>query len=251
MMVGATPAGYVRVTAGRCAVVTRDELWHDANALLAEGTLYEAAARNLAARALAGRGVAYAIPLPVSGTRVVVRHNRHGGLLAPMTRDLFLAPTRAPHELDVSLRLAQAQVRTPPVLMYGIERAHGMFRRADVMTAEISGGRDLSAYMSASEDEKSRAQAWAAARSLVRALNAAGARHHDLNVKNILIAPGKVGPEAWVLDVDRIEFGAANDATIAGGNTARLLRSARKWRDKWGAIFDEREIAALGARRAT
>ncbi|MEO7457061.1 MAG: lipopolysaccharide kinase InaA family protein [Gemmatimonadaceae bacterium] len=245
----ALPAGYVRVTAGRCAVVTRDDLWDDANALLTEGSLYEAAARNLAARELAGRGVAYAIPLPVSGTRVVVRHNRHGGLLAPVTGDLFLPPTRAPHELDVSLRLAKAQVRTPAVLMYGIERRHVVFRRADVMTLEVANGRDLSTYMLPDEEEVARAQAWSAARALVRALNAAGARHHDLNVKNILVAPGKVGLEAWVLDVDRIEFGKPNDAGVVNGNTVRLLRSARKWRDTRGALFDEREIAALGRTR--
>ena len=247
MIHDALPAGYVRVTAGRCAVVTRDALWDDANALLAEGTLYEAAARNLAARPLQGRGVAYAIPLPVSGTRVVVRHNRHGGLLAPLTRDLFLPPTRAPYELDTSMRLAMAQVRTPAVVMYGVERAMGVFRRADVMTAEVPGGRDLATYMQPAEDEVARAQAWSAARALVRALNAAGARHHDLNVKNILIAPGKVGLEAWVLDVDRITFGAANASDVVAGNVARLLRSARKWRDRWGAVFDEREIAALGS----
>jgi hypothetical protein len=247
MTLDALPAGYVRVTAGRCAVVTRDELWDDANALLTEGSLYEAAARNLAARELSGRGVAYAIPLPVSGRRVVVRHNRHGGLLAPLTRDLFLPPTRAPWELDVSIRLASAAVRTPAVLMYGVERVFGVLRRADVMTAEVLDGRDLSTYMDPGEDELARARAWSAARAVVRALNAAGARHHDLNVKNILVAPGGAGLEAWVLDVDRIAFGRAKDPAIEAANVARLLRSARKWRDERGAVFDEREIAALGA----
>ncbi|HET9012983.1 MAG TPA: hypothetical protein VFN38_14250, partial [Gemmatimonadaceae bacterium] len=86
--------------------MTRAELEDDARALLADGTLYEAAARNLGARALEGRGVSYAIALPVTGSHVVVRHNRHGGLLAGITRDYFLPPTRAPYELAVSLRLA-------------------------------------------------------------------------------------------------------------------------------------------------
>jgi hypothetical protein len=251
MMVGATPAGYVRVAAGRCVVVAREKLVSDANALLAEGTLYEAAARDLGARTLVGRGVSYAISLPVSGTRVVVRRNRHGGLFAPLTRDLFLPPTRAPYELDVALRLIKLGVRTPPVLMYGIERRHGIFRRAEVVTGEIINGRDLSTYMQPTEDEGERERAWSATRALVRALNAAGARHHDLNVKNILIVPGRVGLEAWVLDVDRVEFGKADDPLVREGNAARLLRSARKWRDERGAVFDEREIAALGLRVGT
>jgi hypothetical protein len=246
MMVGATPAGYVRVTAGRCSVVVREELASDAKALLAEGTLYEAAARDLGARTLQGRGTSYAIALPVSGTRAVVRRNRHGGLFAPITRDLFLAPTRAPYELEVALRLMKLGVRTPRVLMYGVESRHGIFQRAEVVTEEIGNSRDLATYMHAGEDEGARERAWSATRALVRALNAAGARHHDLNVKNILIAPGTKGLVAWVLDVDRVEFGKPDEASVREGNAARLLRSARKWRDERGAVFDEREIVALG-----
>ncbi|MEO5815892.1 MAG: lipopolysaccharide kinase InaA family protein [Gemmatimonadaceae bacterium] len=251
MMVGATPAGYVRVTAGRCAVIAREDVAGDVKALLEEGSLYEAAARNLGARMLQGRGVSYAIALPVTGARVVVRRNRHGGLFAPLTRDLFLPPTRAPYELEVALRLIKLGVRTPPVLMYGIERVHGILRRADVVTSEIGDGRDMSTYMHPNEDAGARERAWSATRALVRALNAAGARHHDLNVKNILIAPARVGLEAWVLDVDRVELGRPDDPAVRDGNVARLLRSARKWRDERGAVFDEREVAAIAGRLPT
>jgi hypothetical protein len=48
-MAAALPAGYVRVTSGRCTAVARAELEDDARALLVDGTLYEAAARDLAA----------------------------------------------------------------------------------------------------------------------------------------------------------------------------------------------------------
>lgn len=239
------PAGYVRVVAGRCWAVVRAEHRADAEAMLGEGTLYEAAARDLAARRFSGRGVAYAIALPVSGTRVVVRHNRHGGLLAGLTRDLFLPPTRAPYELAVSLRLATLGVRTPEVLMYGVQRLTLGLRRSDVVTCEIVGGRDLATFMMPDTSPDERAQAWAAARELVLALNAAGARHHDLNVKNILLAPSSCGLEAWVLDVDRVDFGAPGSPAVSNGNGERLLRSARKWRDIHGAVFDERELAPL------
>jgi hypothetical protein len=243
------PAGFVRVTVGRCAAVARTEHEPDARALLAEGTLYEAAARTLAARPLAGRGVAYSIALPVSGVQAVVRHNRHGGLLAPLTRDFFLPPTRAPHELEVSLRLAAAGVRTPAVLMFAVESLRMLLRRADIVTREIRGSRDLAGYMMPDVSAARRAEAWHATRALVRALNAAGARHHDLNVKNILLAPGPSGLEGWVLDVDRVAFGQANAASVRVGNAARLLRSARKWRDERGALLDEGELAALGTER--
>ena len=241
----ALPAGYMRVTAARSAVVVRDDLVEDARALLADGNLYEAAARDLAARTLQGRGTAYAIALPVSGLRVVVRRNRHGGLLARLTRDLFLAPTRAPHELAVALRLAAAGVRTPAVVMYGVDRAYVAFRRADIVTEEIVGGTDLATYMQPDAVAGLRASAWDAAIVLVHTLDAAGARHHDLNVKNILLVPRGDTLEAWVLDVDRVVFGGPSSAKVRQGNAARLLRSARKWRDERGAVFEERDAAGL------
>lgn len=239
------PAGYERVTAGRCWAVVHADSRADAVAMLAEGTLYEAAARDLAARMFSGRGITYAIALPVSGTRAVVRHNRHGGLLAPLTRDLFLPPTRAPYELAVSLRLASLGVRTPDVLMYGVERVGPGLRRSDVVTREVDGGRDLSTYMISDAAAAERAAAWAAAHELVLALNAAGARHHDLNVKNILLAPLHGRLAAWVLDVDRVDFGEPGSDAVRRGNVERLLRSARKWRDVHGAVFDEEELSGL------
>lgn len=239
------PAGHVRVAAGRCSAVVRAEYRADAEAMLVEGTLYEAAARDLAARRLTGRGVAYAVSLPVTGTCVVVRHNRHGGLFASLTRDLFLPPTRAPYELAVSLRLEALGVRTPDVLMYGVHQVAPLLRRSDVVTREIVGGRDLATYMMPDESPSARDEAWAAARALVASLSAAGARHHDLNVKNILLAPAERGLVAWVLDVDRVDFGEVDSAIVREGNAKRLLRSAKKWRDQKDAVFDERELSGL------
>ena len=239
------PAGYVRVSAGRSSVVVRDDLAADARALLADGSLYEATARDLGARTLEGRGIAYAIALPVSGLRVVVRRNRHGGLFAPLTRDLFLPPTRAPYELGAALRLAAAGVRTPALVMYGVDRAYLAFRRADVVTEEVLDGADLATYMQPGVTASRRDDAWAATITLVHALDAAGARHHDLNVKNILLAPQSGALEAWVLDVDRVRFGMPHSPDISRGNAARLLRSARKWRDERGAVFDEHHAVAL------
>lgn len=246
MSEGAPPAGYLRVTIGRHDVVTCASLAADAHALLAKGTIYDAAAQDPGARPLQGRGVAYAITLPISAERVVVRHNRHGGFLAGLTGDLFFTPTRAPYELDVALRLAAAGVRTPVVLMYGITTAAIALRRSDVMTREVEGSRDLSSFLSATEPTTSRAEAWEATRGLVRALDAAGARHHDLNVKNVLLSREGGELVAHVLDVDRVTFGRPDSTSVRQGNARRLLRSARKWRDRFGAVFDEREIAALG-----
>jgi aminoglycoside phosphotransferase (APT) family kinase protein len=90
-----------------------------------------------------------------------------------------------------------------------------------------------------------REAAWAATRALVRIMSESGVRHHDLNVKNVLIAPSEGGLRAHLLDVDRVTFGAPGSEAVARGNVERLLRSARKWRERHGAEFDERELAEL------
>lgn len=244
MMDAAPPTGYARLTAGRCSVVTLESHVDDARKLLAEGTLYEAAARDLGARQLHGRGIVYAVELPVSRERVVVRHNRHGGALADFTGDLFLPPTRAPYELEMSLRLRKAGITTPEIVMYGIRAVAVLFRHADVMTREIE-GRDLASYMAPTESDALRHQAWEATRTLVRSMNEVGARHKDLNITNILIANERGGMVAYVLDVDRVVWGEPDSEWVHTGNAWRLARSARKWRDQRGAVFDEAEVAVL------
>ncbi len=167
--------GYARITEGQFTVVARENHADDARALLAHGSLHDAAAMGTAgARALQGRGISYAIPLPVSGVRAVVRHNRHGGLLAPLTRDIFAAPTRAPHELLIAHQLRAAGVQTPDVLMIALSPRLASFQRADVVTQEIEDGRDLVHVHASRLSRRQHARlAWAAARVLVReSLNA-------------------------------------------------------------------------------
>lgn len=241
----APPAGYERIVAGRCSVTVRTANLEDARALLAEGALYEAAARDLGARPLEGRGTAYSIALPASGQRVVVRRNRHGGLFAPVTGSLFVPPSRAPHELAISIRLTKAGVRTPAVVMYGLERMHGVFCHADVVTHEVEDSSDLSAYLQPGVALRDRAAAWGATLALVATLNVAGARHHDLNVKNILLSRRGDSLVAWVLDVDRVVFGAPGSEDVRKGNAKRLLRSAIKWRDQRGALFTAEQASLL------
>jgi len=238
----AVPPGYVAFAVGGVEVVSAQIVAGSVRAALESGsaTLHEYARRHAAARALAGRSIAYAAPLP-DGARVVVRHNRHGGLLGPFTRDLFLAPTRAPLELEASLRLFGAGVPTPELLAYAIYPAPLGFRRADVATREVPDSFDLSVVLTKS-DESLRARAWAAVADLLRKLAVAGARHHDLNVKNVLLSPRGDALEALALDVDRVTFERED---VMAANIARLSRSARKWRERQGATLDESELAVL------
>jgi hypothetical protein len=239
------PTGYDRVMVRGIQLVARSEVSPDLQSALADGSLYEYAARQPGARALAGRAVAYAVALP-SGERVVVRHNRHGGLLARVTGDVFLPPTRAPLELTIALRLSRAGVSTPDLLGYAIYPAGPVLRRSDVVTREIANARDLATELQSHGDETRRRAVLDSTTELIRSLVRAGAVHHDLNLKNILIVDGATRPSALVLDVDRVEFRSASTPEVAAANLRRFLRSARKWQHLHQLHFLPGELDRLG-----
>ena len=242
------PPGYERLLLPHAVAVARTEIAASLRRALvaANGsrmTVLEYAARHRDSRVLRGRGDAYAAPLPApsENVRVVVRHNRHGGLLAPLTGDLFLPPTRAPHELETSVRLHELGVPTPEVLAFVVYPVRIVFRRVDVLSREIAGGRDFAEILT-SASQADRVAAFAAATALVAVLSRAGARHQDLNAKNILMASGS----AFVLDVDRVALGYPPD-TALDRNLERLGRSLRKWRDRWHARISEQDILTFEA----
>jgi 3-deoxy-D-manno-octulosonic acid kinase len=240
------PAGFVRFAIDSIVVVCAKHVAEPVLEALRAGTLYRYAESHTQARPLAGRGVAYAAPLPGDVEHVVVRHNRHGGMLAPLTRDLFRPPTFAPLELRISERLRRAGVPTPVMLGFVVYPAPAGFRRADVMTREIPHSFDLSSAIM-SNDPSLRERALTAAANLVSTMSAARARHHDLNVKNVLLRNDSDNSiEAFILDVDRVAF--VDDADAAReSNLARLLRSARKWQSVHGAPVTGAELDGLVA----
>ena len=240
------PPGYERLLLGHAIAVARSDLAASIRSALigsdgTRSTLLEYARAQRGARAFPGRGgaPALAVRLPLTGEAVVVRHNRHGGLLASLTRDLFLAPTRAPYELATSAALRARGVPTPEVLAYAAYPPGGFLQRSDVCTREIPGAHDLGQVVM-TERGAPRDAAMGAAARLVALLSRAGARHHDLNAKNILVS----GDMAYVLDVDRVVIGET-PAEALMANLARLIRSLRKWRDRLGAPITEPEIARL------
>lgn len=237
------PGGYVPLHFNGAHAVVRADAAEAIHAALAAGTLFEFAARHPERRALAGRGVAYAIPLTPL-LHLVVRHNRHGGLLAPLTGDRFLAPTRAPHELATSVRLRSAGVPTPEVVATVRYPAGGPFERADVATAEVRGARDLAAVLM--HEPALHAPAAAATGALLGALARVGAHHGDINIKNVLLAGSAGGLRAYVLDVDRVTFRAPGER-VAARNWGRFERSARKWRERHGAPVTDDWLATVRA----
>lgn len=241
---GVLPPGFIRFHAGATEVVCADYLADAVRRALEAGSLYRYAEHHPTARALVGRGIAYAATLPGDVERAVIRHNRHGGLLASITGDLFLPPTRAPYELATSERLRRAGVATPTMLGYAMYPAAGLFRRVDVMSREVPDSFDLSAVLM-DPHRVSRRDAWEATRGLVESMTEIGARHHDLNVKNVLLRHAiQGGLEAMVLDVDRVEF-VRPGPDVARANGERLMRSARKWRRERQALLTDADLAEL------
>ena len=252
------PPGYARVDAAGAELVARAEL-ADAlrDAVRAHGSLYGWAQAHPARRELRGRAIAWAVPLPGGGGDVVVRHSWHGGLLAPLTRDLFLPPTRAPRELDASARLRAAGIRTPEVAAYALYPAPLGTRRADVVTRLVPDGADLALVLRGLPVAREPLGPWVRATgALLHALARAGVRHPDLNVKNVLLAPDGGAASgtlaAWVLDLDvaQLPDGAPTPGRVnAAGeaNLQRLERSLDKWRRERGLPVLEEEIVCLRA----
>ena len=244
-MTGVPPApnGYTRFQTAGADVVALAPCADSVRQALAGGSLHAYAARHAHRRELRGRGKAFAVPLPDGITRVVVRHSQHGGLLAPLTGDRFLPPTRAPRELSVALRLASAGVPTPDVVAYATYPAWlGVLRRSDVATSEVVGGRDLTTVLAPASRPSDISEILVAVAGLLRALERAGARHPDLNLGNVLIAGDS--PRALVIDVDRILFELPGRA-VGSANVRRLLRSARKLRALGRIDVTDAELGAL------
>jgi hypothetical protein len=102
------------------------------------------------------------------------------------------------------------------------------------MTREIPGGQSLSASLRGNLTPEMRVALYHAVEVLVQHLSGAGAFHADLNMANVLIAPGSTGaPEAYVLDVDRVTFPRAAHLQIERANTRRLRASARTLGVEW------------------
>ena len=235
--------GYVQLFIHGCHAVALDWSSSTVEDALDGGTLHEWASIQPLREEMRGRGTVYAVDLPVNPpVSVVVRRNRHGGLLGSLTGEYFLTPTRAPLELSTSLRLAAAGIATPEVIAYAIYPAAGIFARSDVMTRRLPAGNDFpAAWMKANKTDRD--LILLVTESLLVSLANAEAWHADLNLKNIYIAGTGPDMTAYLLDVDRVTFPGGVD--IAGRNFRRLERSARKWRTRWGLDFDEKSLAQL------
>jgi len=215
-------------------------------ALAAAGSLYRWAAAQPGRREFTGRGAAFGVTL---GSRpAVVRHARHGGLLAPLLGDLFIGEPRFYREAALSLTLARQRVRTPAVLA-GVWYRAGPCYRADVATAAVEGSDLVELFYGENPPAgAARAAVLGALGDLVRRLHDAGFVHPDLQLRNLLIS-GAAGakPEAWLLDVDTCRAIRADGDADRARNLDRLYRSWDKWNRRRGERLTDRDRALFSA----
>lgn len=243
----AAPAGYERFVMGDTRVVALPAAVPGVrHALGVCRTLHAWASTLPSATAHQGRATAWGARLPQSDIDVVVRHSQHGGLLAPVTGDLFRMPSRAPWELTASLRLRSEGIATPEVVAYLLYPAGLGFCRSDVATRRLPKGEDLPAAWRRGTDADHEEQLDAVA-ALLRDLHRVGAHHPDLNAKNLYLARDDARGtwRAYVLDVDRVQFLAPEDSLAGAANAARLRRSLIKWRTKEGLMITDTQLTLL------
>lgn len=236
-------------------VLAHDDVRDDLLAILNNhGSVYDWAARMPQPRALRGRAPVFVAALPHSGHTVVVRHAWHGGLLAPLTGDRFLRPTRAPREMQIAAALLACGIPTSDICGAVRYAAGAGLVRVDVVSRYLEDSVDLGTVLTGLAPVYPLDLALAATSTLLRQLARRGIVHPDLNVKNILLRPtsGPTSPagtlEALVIDVDVLVWDASWVGEVAmQRNVARLLRSMRKWRRQYSCDISDDTMAAFAA----
>lgn len=189
----------------------------------------------------------------------LLRHYHRGGLMARLSRDLFMAqaPDRSRAFAEFALLQALRAQGLPvprPCAARQQRAAAGLAYRADILVERIPGAKDAAALMHHTRalDEIE----WQTLGRAVRRLHEAQVDHTDLNCHNLMLdAAGR----AWIVDFDKCGF-RPGDAWKAD-NRARLLRSLRKelrldpgfrWTEAtdWTAFLDGYERGAAAAAAA-
>lgn len=232
--------------AGGTAAARHDVAGAVRAALAAEGTLYRWAAAQPGRTTFVGRGEAYAVAL--GSTPAVVRHARHGGLLAPLLGDRFWGRPRFHHEAELSRRLVAGGVRTPGVLA-GVRYRAGPAHRADVATEQIAGADLVEVFYGERPPEgPRRLAALEALGALVRHLHDLGYVHPDLQLRNLLLTgAGGPAPRAWLLDVDTCRPMRSDRDAERARNLARFYRSWAKWNALRGERLTDVDRALFSA----
>lgn len=175
-----------------------------------------------------GRASHPVVELPDAG-RAVLRTYHRGGAMRHLNRDRYFLGHRAFDELRVTERARGAGVRAAEVIA-AVEWRRGVGYGAMIATRWIADTVGLDRFLAGAAEDAALA-ALRGAGEQIGAIHASGIDHPDLNLRNLLVRGGKVGPagEVYVIDFDRARAGErALGARQRARGLERLARSARK-----------------------
>lgn len=145
-----------------------------------------------------GRGITYFIEHDAQ--QWVLRHYRRGGLIGKLLTDEYVfggwEKTRAFAEFTLLKRLRELHLPVPAPIAAHISR-HGLFYRADLITALIPHSHDLHHKLC---EKPLNAETWETVGETIARLHEAQVYHHDLNIHNIM---QDSDDKIWVIDFDR------------------------------------------------
>lgn len=189
--------------------------------------------------------------LRVDGRTLVVRPYRRGGWFARLLSDRYPSPLRARDELRV---LGELRRQGVPVVapVAAVARRRGLWWQLRLCTERLDGAATAPQFLA--DHPGLRRHAAAAVAATVRAAFAAGLRHPDLHLDNVLCVRAGGGVRAALVDLDRARLRAPLEAQARDAMLARMLRYTVKHRRSLPAAPTRAEsmrfLAGLGIERA-
>jgi len=250
---GTCPPGFALIRDSHTTVVVREDYKAE---LLLQGIdnpeKLRALCRDSAAR-YSGRGATPAIPITGRPSeRMIIKNYRRGGLLRFLVRDLYWGDSRPIKELCVGAAALQAGIPTAAVLAAVAFRVVGPFYRGYLITRELSGCKDLSAFLntgsaeSAEEKFRQRRTLLARAARAIRVMHDRGFYHGDLNLKNILI-DAEHRNTVYIIDWDKSQEQEHISLLQRSNNMVRCCRSMVKLRRQGLALTERDQLFFLAS----
>lgn len=160
--------------------------------------------RRITDAAAEGSGRGPAGTLEVAGRSLILKQMRRGGRAGWMWRQRYPGSRRLLDNLTVPLAVARRGIATAePVALLLVPGPPGLYR-GWLATRRILGAEDLARRFASSTPPD--AAQLRVVLSLVRRMHDAGIEHPDLNLGNLLLRAAAGGPEAFVIDLDRVRL---------------------------------------------
>jgi 3-deoxy-D-manno-octulosonic acid kinase len=165
------------------------------------------------------------------GKRMVFRQYSHGGLLRPLTGNLYLFGARSFRELALTEEIRSSGIPTVSPLGAIHHRIFFPFYQAYFLSLEVPRAIDLIQFFQETvavpspETLSLKRKTIRSAGLLIRQFHQAGFFHGDLQLKNILVA----GDQLLLIDFDRSYRKSGLSVQERIKNLLRLNRSVEKW----------------------